>query len=169
MANYPKIFWGCSFPDDIVYVSLLSTYDPNTWFVKLRPECSHKMCVVSLHLTTQHRQVSMTSALRPENHLTYVSLISMNPRNEVLSCNHKIWVLFLLALPAPKQPPVSASSARWPHKKWFHSPQPCTLETICPSFPWPHGPKNVLDLLSLSLVSQILVGFAYFAQPGEPK
>ena len=66
MANYPKIFWDCSFPHDIVYVSLLATYDPNTWFVKLRPECSHKMCVVSLHLTTQHRQVSMTSALRPQ-------------------------------------------------------------------------------------------------------
>ena len=115
-------------------------------------------CVVSLHLTTQHRQVSMTSALRPENHLTYVSLISMNPRNEVLSCNRKIWISFPLALPAPKQPPVS--SARWPHKKWFHSLS--LVHPTCPSFPWPHEPKNVLDLLSLSMVSKILVGFAYF-------
>ena len=90
LALLLQTFWDCSFSYDIVYVSLLQTYDPNTWFVKLRPECSHKMCAVSLHLTTQHRQVSnINSALWPENHLTYVSLISMNPLNEVLSWNRK--------------------------------------------------------------------------------
>ena len=64
-----------------MFVSLPATYDPNGWFVKLRPECSHKMCVVSLHLTTQHRWVSFPSAPWPENNLTYVSLSSINPPN----------------------------------------------------------------------------------------
>jgi len=102
--------------------------------------------------------LSFSPKTRKQSDLSFPQL--HNPKKEVLSCNRKIWVSFPPALPAPKQQPVSFPSARWSHKKWFHSPQPCTPETICPSFPWPHGPKNVLDLLSLSLVSQILVGFA---------
>ena len=50
-------------------------------------------CVLSL-FTSQPNTDKFLWLLRsdPKNHLTYVSLISINPRNEVLSCNHKIWV-----------------------------------------------------------------------------
>ena len=52
-AYYPKIFWDCSFTHYIVYVSLLATYDPNTWFGKLRLEGSQKLVAFfSLSLTS---------------------------------------------------------------------------------------------------------------------